>query len=123
MNVIRVVSFLLISFAVCASTAKILVVCPTQMRSHYLSVEQLLRELAESGHEITVVSQFAVNNPPTNYRELVIDVSRKSYEGWFEPSALDHKLMAIIFQSTPRRSQSTRPTQTRSSSSLIGQRT
>lgn len=61
--------------------AKILAVCPTQMRSHYIVVEQLLRDLAESGHKITVVSQFPIKDPPANYREVVIDVPNKSYEG------------------------------------------
>lgn len=61
--------------------AKILVVTPTQMRSHYIVVEELLRHLAESGHQITVVSQFHIQNPPPNYREIVIDIPPKSFEG------------------------------------------
>lgn len=63
------------------SPAKILAVCPTQMRSHYIVVEQLLRDLAESGHNVTVISQFTVKNPPKNYREIVIDLSNESYYG------------------------------------------
>lgn len=63
------------------SAEKILVVSPTQMRSHYIVIEQVLRDLAQSGHEITVVSQFPIKNPPTNYREILINVSSKSYEG------------------------------------------
>lgn len=63
------------------NAVKILAVCPTQMRSHYIVVEQLLRDLAQSGHEVTVVSQFPIKNPPVNYREVLIDIPNKSYEG------------------------------------------
>lgn len=51
------------------------------MRSHYIVVEQLLRNLAKSGHEITVVSQFAIVDPPRGYREIIIDLSPNAYEG------------------------------------------
>lgn len=76
-NLIGLISFII----ACADPAKILVVSPTQMRSHYIVVEELLRDLAESGHEITVVSQFPIKNAPANYREIVIDISQRSYEG------------------------------------------
>lgn len=56
-------------------TANILAFLPTFAKSHYGAFQPLLKELAERGHNVTVVSHFTLKDPPPNYHH--IDVSMK----------------------------------------------
>jgi len=56
-------------------SANILAFLPTFARSHYGGFQPLLKELAVRGHNVTVLSHFALNNPPPNYHH--IDVSKE----------------------------------------------
>lgn len=49
---------------------KILAVLPTPSKSHWILAQNLLLELARSGHEITVISPFPLKSPPKNYRDI-----------------------------------------------------
>lgn len=40
--------------------------------SHFYSFYPLFNELAERGHNVTVMSYIHVNNPHTNYNELLL---------------------------------------------------
>lgn len=51
-------------------SAKILSIFHTISKSHWILGQHLLKELAKSGHEVTVVSPFPLKNPPTNYRDI-----------------------------------------------------
>lgn len=61
---------------------KFLAMLPTTSRSHYYIGQNLMKGLAEEGHEVTVISPFKVNKPIANYREVFLEhsweMSRKS---------------------------------------------
>lgn len=51
-------------------TAKILSIFHTPSKSHWILGQNLLKELARSGHEVTIISPFPLKNPPKNYRDI-----------------------------------------------------
>lgn len=61
---------------------KILGVFPTASKSHYYIGQNLLKGLAEEGHDVTVISPFREKNPIKNYKEVFLEhtweLSRKS---------------------------------------------
>lgn len=59
---------------------KILAIFPTQMKSHFIVGQVLLKELALSGHDVTVISPFKIKNPPKTYREITTIIPNQSYE-------------------------------------------
>ncbi|XP_008186378.1 UDP-glucuronosyltransferase 2C1 [Acyrthosiphon pisum] len=66
---------LLLMYVSHCSSANILAFLPTFARSHYGGFQPLLKELAVRGHNVTVLSHFALKNPPPNYHH--IDVSKE----------------------------------------------
>lgn len=53
-------------------SSNILVFIPSPWKSHLVSFQPLFLELAHRGHNVTVVSQFAVKNPPLNYTQVIL---------------------------------------------------
>jgi len=54
-------------------SSNILVFVPSSFKSHVVSFQPFFLELTHRGHNLTVVTQFPVKNPPTtNYTEIVI---------------------------------------------------
>lgn len=51
--------------------SNILIFVPSPWKSHIISFQPLFLELANRGHNVTVVSKFMVKNPPPNYTQLV----------------------------------------------------
>lgn len=51
---------------------RVLGVFPHPAVSHFRAFQPLLRELAERGHDVTVVSYFPDETAPANYRDLVL---------------------------------------------------
>uniref|UniRef100_A0A2H8TSU3 UDP-glucuronosyltransferase 1-3 n=1 Tax=Melanaphis sacchari TaxID=742174 RepID=A0A2H8TSU3_9HEMI len=74
-------------------SSNILIFVPSPWKSHIVSFEPLFFELANRGHNVTVVSTFAVKNPPINYTQIVpkykinlgpiMDAVRDSYKYLF----------------------------------------
>jgi hypothetical protein len=62
-----------LNFKSCESS-KILVVFPSPSRSQILIMEVLTKELAESGHQVTMVSPFPLKKPVKNYRDVKVSV-------------------------------------------------
>lgn len=56
-----------------AESARILGLFPHTGKSHQMVFNPLLRKLAERGHQVTVVSHFPVNNPPSNYTDVSLE--------------------------------------------------
>lgn len=54
--------------------AKILVVYPSPSKSHLINGKPLFTELAQRGHNVTVISNFPLENPMENYRDITIPV-------------------------------------------------
>lgn len=54
-------------------TSNILVFTPSPWKSHIVSFHPLFLELAQRGHNITVLTKFAVKNPPLNYTQVIIN--------------------------------------------------
>ncbi|XP_052892955.1 UDP-glycosyltransferase UGT4-like [Anopheles moucheti] len=52
--------------------AKILSVFPTTSKSHWILGSSLMKELAQDGHEVTVISPFPLKKAPKNYRDVNI---------------------------------------------------
>ncbi|XP_055629658.1 UDP-glucosyltransferase 2-like [Toxorhynchites rutilus septentrionalis] len=61
-----------VSFLGTADSAKILCIFPTPSRSHVIIGQNLLKGLAERGHQVTMVSAFKLPKPVKNYREVTI---------------------------------------------------
>lgn len=54
---------------------KFLAVLPVTSRSHYYIGHNLMKGLAENGHEVTVISPFKVKKPINNYNEVFLEHS------------------------------------------------
>lgn len=52
-------------------SSNILIFVPSPWKSHIVSFQPLFLELANRGHNVTVVTKFSVENPPPNYTQLV----------------------------------------------------
>lgn len=44
------------------------------IKSHYLLVQNVLKELAKSGHNVTVFTGFKKSDLPKNYREVTLNL-------------------------------------------------
>lgn len=53
--------------------ARILSLLTFPGKSHYINVQPIMQELAERGHEVTVITANPEKNPPPNYNQIVID--------------------------------------------------
>lgn len=54
---------------------RVLGIFPHPAISHFRAFHPVLRELANVGHDVVVVSHFPESNPLPNYRDLVLDRS------------------------------------------------
>ncbi|XP_065219003.1 UDP-glycosyltransferase UGT5-like isoform X6 [Planococcus citri] len=54
----------------CISAYRILAISPYLSPSHFKSMEPILLELANRGHQVTVVSNFPQKMPPSNYSDI-----------------------------------------------------
>ena len=52
--------------------ANILAVLPIQSTSHMTVNKAIVIELANRGHNVTVVSAYPEENPPPNYKDIVL---------------------------------------------------
>ena len=52
--------------------ARILGIFPLHGKSHFIMCEQLMKILAEKGHQVDVISHFPLNKPFPNYNDLNI---------------------------------------------------
>jgi len=55
------------------SSSNILAFLPSKARSHYGAFEPLLKELAEKGHNMTVLSPFSMKTPPPSYHHIQVE--------------------------------------------------
>lgn len=62
-------------------SANILAFLPTLARSHYGAFQPMLKELAVRGHNITVLSHFALKDPPPNYHHIDVSIKKDSKPG------------------------------------------
>lgn len=65
--------FVVFSLLLCATFSesyKILVLFPHPGHSHFMVFENLLKALADRGHELTVISHFPLEKPYPNYRDV-----------------------------------------------------
>lgn len=53
--------------------SKILGVFPSPGYSQFILAERLMTELANRGHEVTVICPFQPNKPVKNYETIVVD--------------------------------------------------
>lgn len=54
---------------------KFLGVLPIPSKSHYYIGHNLLKGLAEEGHDVTVITPFKEKNPIPNYKEVFLEHS------------------------------------------------
>lgn len=52
--------------------AKILAIFHLPSKSHYILGSTLLKALAKRGHQVTMISPFALEEPVNNYTDLVM---------------------------------------------------
>lgn len=57
--------------------SKILVVYPCPSKSHLVNGKVLFKALAARGHNLTVISNFPLENSMENYRDIYIPVSKE----------------------------------------------
>lgn len=63
---------LIVTLVRLSSCYKILGLFPHPASSHFNVFQPILRELANKGHEVTVVSHFPDPNPSKNYKDLTL---------------------------------------------------
>ncbi|XP_068631749.1 uncharacterized protein [Battus philenor] len=63
-----------------ANCLNILGIFPYQGKSHFFVYRVLLKELAERGHNVTVISHFPEKAPPKNYHDISLAGSIKIFE-------------------------------------------
>jgi len=68
-------SVLLLLYVNHCLSANILAFLPTFAKSHYGAFQPLLKELAVRGHNITVLSHFALKNAPPNYHHIDVSIT------------------------------------------------
>lgn len=52
---------------------KVLGVFPTMSKSHYILGSKIMKELAEKGHEVTVLTPFPMHKGVGNLTEVLVD--------------------------------------------------
>lgn len=57
--------------------SRILVVYPCPSKSHLVNGKVLFKALAERGHNVTVISNFPLEKPMENYRDIYIPISKE----------------------------------------------
>lgn len=72
-TIVKTLCFICVLVPLCDSY-NILVVFPHFGKSHFLLYEPVLRQLAFSGHNVTVVSYFPQMKPLRNYRDVPLEV-------------------------------------------------
>lgn len=71
MKYFRILVILLYCYFRAIRCSNILIFLPSPWKSHIISFQPLFLELANRGHNVTVVSKYAVKNPPANYTQVV----------------------------------------------------
>lgn len=66
------ISLFLVIWGSSVKTANIVGFYTFDIKSHYLFAQSFLKELAKSGHNVTVFTGFKSQNLPENYREVPI---------------------------------------------------
>lgn len=57
--------------------SRILVVYPCPSQSHLVNGKVLFKALAERGHNVTVISNFPLDSPMENYRDIYIPLTKE----------------------------------------------
>lgn len=72
-------------FVSSTQSAKILSIFPMASPSHYILGNALLRELAEQGHDVTMISPFTEKNPPKkgSYKDIVLTGFLEYHKGTY----------------------------------------
>lgn len=74
----------LLALCVCSiESSKILGIFPFAAHSHYALGSRLMKELAERGHEVTMITPYREKTPPKNYREIFLSGFVEKTEGWY----------------------------------------
>lgn len=61
--------------------AKILTVVPTHARSHYHLIERLTVELANRGHDVTILSSIKSEKSKPNFKEIILPDNYEQLKG------------------------------------------
>lgn len=64
-----------------ANSANILGVFPVASYSHHILGRQLMLELAERGHNVTVIDVYKEKNVPNNYKQIILTGLAEASEG------------------------------------------
>nr|XP_049700701.1 uncharacterized protein LOC110384519 [Helicoverpa armigera] len=85
-----------------ACSLNILGIFPYHGKSHFIVFRVFLRELAKRGHNVTVISHFPEQDPPTNYHDISLAGSIKAIEGEapFESSYFTLFLVSLYLATT-----------------------
>lgn len=75
LKILGTVAFILVIWSPSMETANILGIYTMDIKSHYLFAQNFLKELAKSGHNVTVFTGFQSSNLPKNYREVSLKLS------------------------------------------------
>lgn len=67
------VFFVCALFLAQADCLKLLLVFPIPAPSHYFLGNELGKNLAKLGHNVTIVAAYKENSPPPNYKTLYLD--------------------------------------------------
>lgn len=64
-----------------ARSANILGVFPLTIYSHHVLGRQLMLELAQRGHNVTVIDVYSETNVPENYKQIILEGLEEANRG------------------------------------------
>lgn len=80
MNKALLIFLVFASGVVISQSANIFAVYTIFSKSHYVLALPLLKELARSGHNLTVLSIYKTKNLPENFHEIYIKVPQRFWD-------------------------------------------
>lgn len=90
MKNIKILIVILYIYIRTVRSLNILVFVPGPWKSHVVSFQPLFLELANRGHNVTVITKFLVENAPPNYLQLI-----PSYEFDMKASKINKYFLII----------------------------
>lgn len=74
LRIFRFIALLLVGCGLSTEGANIVGIYTYDMKSHYLFAQNMLIELAKSGHNVTVFTRFKSDNLPENFKEITLQL-------------------------------------------------
>lgn len=97
MSKLKIFVFYFIATIIATNSYKILGIFPSLDRNNYLTYRSLLRELANRGHEVTLISHFEAVNAPATHKDILLS-DQKVNKGLSFESVIVNEISRVPFE-------------------------